>query len=377
MTNEEKFNIITTHAEEILLPEDLKIYIEKGIKLKHYIGFEISGKIHLGTGLVTMQIVKDLLDAGAECTILLADWHSWINNKLGGDMHVIQEVAVGYFKEGMKASLKCLGADPEKVHFILGSDLYNNNEKYWATFVDVCKNVTLSRNLRSISIMGRKEGSDVDFSLLLYPPMQVADIFIQGLTIAHGGMEQRKAHVIMRDVALKMQVSPILDNAGNKIKPVAIHNHLLLGLQKPPVWPIPSENVRELWVEAKMSKSKPDSCVFIHDEPADIRRKIMNAFCPPDNIEFNPVLDWIRHIVFVRDGVTLLVKREAKHGGDITFDSSVAVEKAYMSGELHSQDLKRALAEKIIEILEPARKHFAEPQNKKMLDRMNELVITR
>ncbi len=87
--------------------------------------------------------------------------------------------------------------------------------------------------------MGRKEGETVDFAKLIYPPMQVADIFIQGLTIAHAGMDQRKAHVIMRDVALNLRVRPLLDPASGKIKPVAIHHHLILGLQKPPIWPVP------------------------------------------------------------------------------------------------------------------------------------------
>jgi len=50
----------------------------------------------------------------------LADWHSWINDKLGGDLEKIKKIAVGYFKEGMKASLKCMGGDPEKLKFIQG-----------------------------------------------------------------------------------------------------------------------------------------------------------------------------------------------------------------------------------------------------------------
>jgi len=75
----------------------------------------------------------------------LADWHTWINNKLGGNREVIKRVAVGYFKEGFKASLKCVGGDLERVKFVLGLDLYHNNDKYWATFVRVCKELTLSR----------------------------------------------------------------------------------------------------------------------------------------------------------------------------------------------------------------------------------------
>ena len=73
---------------------------------------------------------------------------------------------------------------------------------------------------RSITILGRKEGESVDFAKLMYPAMQVADIFYMGVNIAHAGMDQRKAHVVARDVATKMRVSPLLDAAGEQIKPV-------------------------------------------------------------------------------------------------------------------------------------------------------------
>ncbi|MGC9129944.1 MAG: tyrosine--tRNA ligase, partial [Candidatus Micrarchaeia archaeon] len=73
-------------TEEILTEEKLREYVEEGIKLNHYIGFEISGFVHLGTGLLCMQKVADFQEAGVETNIFLADYHSWINKKLGGDL---------------------------------------------------------------------------------------------------------------------------------------------------------------------------------------------------------------------------------------------------------------------------------------------------
>ena len=234
----ERFDLIKRRTEEVLTDEDLKLYLETDVPLNHYIGFEISGKVHLGTGIVCMSKIKDFIDAGANCTVFLADWHSWINDKLGGDREQIQKIAVGYFKEGLKACLKAVGADPEKVKFTLGTDLYHNNDSYWETFIDVCKNTTLNRMHRSITIMGRKLGEGVDFAKLLYPAMQVADIFIQNVSLAHAGYDQRKAHVVARDVALKMKKNNLVDNSGEKIKPICVHHHLILGLTKPSVWPI-------------------------------------------------------------------------------------------------------------------------------------------
>ena len=377
MDVQKRFELIKNNTEEIMKEEDLKLLLDSGTKIKHYIGFEISGKIHLGTGLMCMSKVKDFMDAGIDCSIFLADWHSWINDKLGGDREVIKRVAGGYFKEGLKASLKCFGGDPEKLKFILGSDLYHNNDDYWATMVDVSKNTSLARMQRSITIMGRKEGGSVDFAKLIYPPMQVADIFIQGINLPHAGIDQRKAQVIARDVALKIKTKPLLDKDGNQMKPVAVHHHLILGLGKPPVWPVPKEQLQELWSALKMSKSKPDTCIFIHDSPEEIKRKINQAFCLEGETEFNPILDWVKYLIFRDADSKLEIKRPEKFGGDMTYTSYKELEKDFAEKKLHPMDLKNSVSEKLIQILEPARKHFEQPKVKKMLEELEQLIITR
>lgn len=374
-----RFELIKRNTEEIMTEEDLNTFLEQGVNLKHYIGFEVSGKIHLGTGLMCMSKVKDFMDAGIDVSIFLADWHSWINDKLGGDQEIIKKIAGGYFQEGLKASIKCLGGDPEKIKFILGSDLYHNNDDYWATVIDISKNTTLSRMSRSITILGRKQGGGVDFAKLIYPPMQVADIFVQGINMPHAGLDQRKAQVIAREVALKLKIKPLLDEMGNKIKPVAVHHHLILGLGKPPIWPIPEDqlDLQEIWSSLKMSKSKPETAVFIHDNPEEIRKKIKNAFCPEGEIKFNPVLDWTKYLIFRNKNSCLCVERPKKFGGDITYDTYANLEKDFAEKKLHPMDLKAAVAEEISRILEPARKHFEQPRVKAMLNELNKITITR
>lgn len=377
MDSEQRFNLITRNTGEILTEEDLRTSLSTGLPLKHYIGFEISGKVHLGTGLMCMSKVKDFMDAGVKCSVFLADWHTWINDKLGGDRETIKRVGVGYFKEGMKASLKCLGGDPERLDFVLGTELYHHNDSYWETVIDICKNTSLGRMQRSITIMGRKEGEGVDFAKLIYPPMQVADIFTQGINMPHAGEDQRKAQVIARDVALKLKINPLLDKEGKKIKPVAVHHHLILGLQKPPVWPVPKDKLQELWSAMKMSKSVPGSAVFIHDTPDEIRNKLDKAFCPAKEAEFNPVLDWARYLIFRDENSVLLVQRPEKFGGDVTYESYGKLEEDFSKGALHPMDLKKGVAENLIELLKPAREHFEKPKNKQMLEELNRLTITR
>ncbi|KKS11739.1 tyrosine--tRNA ligase [Candidatus Daviesbacteria bacterium RIFOXYD1_FULL_41_10] len=365
MTNDDKFKLITRNLEEVLTREELKVLIESGTPLKHYIGFEISGKVHLGTGLLTMIIINNLQKAGVETCVLLADWHTWLNNKLDGQLHTATKLARAYFEEGLKAAALCVGADTDKIEFVLGSELYElTGLDYWSAVIKVSKATTVARMIRSTTIMGRREGEISDAAMLIYPAMQAADIFTMGITLAHAGTDQRNVHVVARDTAKE---------AGYP-KPIALHHHLLQGLLKPPVWPIPEGN-RDATIEViKMSKSKPDSAVFIHDSPEEIRRKVGNAFCPEGETKYNPILDWAKHLIFFEDNSRLEIKRDEKFGGDIIYTSYEDLEKDYEQKKLHPQDLKNAVAEWLIKKLEPARKHFEDPKRKAALEEMESLT---
>lgn len=366
MDVDERIALIERNTAEILGTGELRTLLGSGAPLQHYIGFEISGRVHLGT-LVSMAKVRDLMAAGVRCRVFLADWHTWINDKLGGDRELIKRIASGYFAEGCRASLRCVGGDPAQLQFLLASDLYTQQPDYWATVIDVGKNTSLARMQRSITILGRQEGEGVDFAKLIYPAMQAADIFAQGVHIAHAGMDQRKAHVIARDVALQLRIAPLRGPEGTLIKPVAVHHPLILGLRRPSVWPVPPESVRDVLASMKMSKSDPGSAVFIHDSPDAIRDKIRRAFCPPQEVGFNPVLDWIDKLLFRIDGGPVHVDRTPQNGGPVTFERYEDLAGAYASGALHPMDAKAALTERLISMLEPARAHFADPEHAAML----------
>jgi tyrosyl-tRNA synthetase len=374
MNLEERFQLISRNTQEVLTEDRLREYLQKNIPLRHYIGFEISGEIHLGTGVQCMAKVADFQKAGVECTIFLADWHSWINDKLGGEMEFIRSMAYGYFAEGLKACLKAVGGDPDAVRLVLGSDLYRNNSDYWTTFVEVCKSTTLNRIKRSITILGRAEGESVDFAKMIYPPMQAADIFALGVNIAHAGNDQRKAHVLALDCANQLKTNALRDNEGNQIVPLAIHHNLLIGLGKPPMWPIDPDRIQEVWASMKMSKSKPDTAVFITDEPEDIKRKINKAFCPEGEVDFNPVLDWAKHTIFALERGPLHIRRKAEWGGDLTFNTYEELIEVFGKKELHPMDLKTAVAQSIADLLAPVREHFASGEPKQALETLREAM---
>lgn len=348
MTTEEKMKLITRNCQEVLTGEDLKKLIESDTPLVHYIGFEISGLVHLGTGLVSMGKIADFLKAGVKCKIFLADFHSYLNNKLGGDWDKIREATDKYFKQGLVASLKCYGVDESQVEFISGKELYEKNPTHWETFMRVGKNVTLARNLRSISIMGKKQEKEVDMATLFYPPLQVADIFTLGVNLAHGGMDQRKAHVIARQVGEKI----------GKWTPVAIHQNLIAGLVGPENVDL-KQDAEEINIDLKMSKSKPGSAIFVHDTPDEIRNKVKKAYGPPKVIEMNPLINWVKTLVFWGEETgELKIERPERFGGNVTYTRVADLIADYQSEKLFPLDLKNALAEWLIVKLEPARKHF-------------------
>jgi tyrosyl-tRNA synthetase len=143
---------------------------------RHYIGYEISGYVHLGTAVVSGYKLIDFMNF-AEIEVFLADWHSVINNKLSGDPEVIKRIGKGYFTEAMKQTIKSLGGDPDKIKFVLASEIYNND--YWAEVIKIGKNTTLNRVLRSVTVMGRKYEESMPSANLIYPLMQAADIIIK------------------------------------------------------------------------------------------------------------------------------------------------------------------------------------------------------
>ena len=161
------------------------------------------------------------------------------------------------------------------------------------------------------------------------------------------------------------------------MKPLAVHGHLILGLQKPSIWPVPKEKLQDLWSQMKMSKSVPNSAIYMTDSEDEVKKKINDAFCPEGEIEFNPLIDWAKYIIFISDKSKLEVKRPAKFGGNKTYKSFNELEKDFMEKKLHPMDLKSAMAEKINEILKPAREHFAQSKVKKLKEEMDKLLITR
>jgi len=131
--------------------------------------------------------------------------------------------------------------------------------------------------------------------------------------------------------------------------------------------------------QEKMSKSDPDSAIFMEDDAADVKRKIKQSYCPPGVAAGNPCLDWMQHIVFGRlggEGV-VTVRRKAEDGGVKHYAAYAELEADFVAGALHPGDLKACLTENINALLQPVRDHFAHGEPKKLLELVRSYKVTR
>lgn len=331
----EKVSLVTKDpTEEIVTNEELTNLFNTNSHPKHYIGLEISGFLHLGSLILTGFKINDFIKAGVKCTVFLADWHTLINDKLDGNLETIKKVSEYYAKA---FQFLCPG-----IEILQGSKLYESRKEYWKELVQFAKHVSLARTMRTLTIMGRSEGDEkLDLAKMFYAPMQAVDIHSMDLDIVHAGMDQRKIHMLVREIFPKMKWKV----------PVAVHHHLLPGLSEPE--PASSEDSK---IMSKMSKSKRASGIFIHDSDEEIQSKIKKAWCPEGVVENNPLLQISRHLIF-HEFKELVIERPEKFGGNVSYTNYSQLESDFAQKKLHPTDLKKGVETYLIKIIKPVREH--------------------
>ena len=362
MDLEERFRLIKGVGEEVITPKELKTLLEEKKNPIAYDGFEPSGLAHLPFGVYRALLLKDLIKAGVHFKLWLADWFAWINRKMGGELERIHTVGK-YFTEVWRAA----GVPMDKVEVLWASDAMDSIE-YWERVVRIAKVTSVARATRALTIMGRKEGDMTEVAQYFYPMMQVADIFHLEADITQLGLDQRRANVLAREVGPKL----------GWWKPIVISHHMLMNLEgaaEPEGYD--DEQSRDVQIASKMSKSKPESTIFVHDSFEEIKNKIRNAFCPPKEVLNNPLLDYAKHLVF-RVYDNMIIERPSKYGGDLEFSSYKQLEKTYRDGNLHPLDLKNGMTQYIDKMIEPIRTHFEKDKKARdLLEQVKEYEVTR
>ncbi len=353
MNTDEKISLIKQVGEEIVAEDELKKLLESGEELVAYDGFEPSGQIHIAQGLLRAININKMIRAGIKFKMLVADWHALTNNKMGGDLEKIQTVGK-YFIEVWRAS----GMDLNNVEFVWASEMVKDSD-YWQLVIRVGMTNKLARFIRTAEFMGREDSAEkLTAAQIMYPCMQIADIFRLGAKITQLGMDQRKVNMLAREIGLQL----------GYWKPVVISHHMLMGLGKPPS--LVSDTASRT-IANKMSKSNPDSAIFMTDTTEDIKRKITKAYCLEGDIKENPVLEYCKYIIFESfDRLKInefLIERPEKWGGSLNIKTYGELEKIFAEKKVHPQDLKNSVIKYLDQLLQPVRKHFEDDQTAKDL----------
>jgi len=356
LNSTEKVDLIgkSPTTQEISTREELIKLFDTNSSPNHYIGLEISGFLHLGSLITIGFKINEFIKAGVNCTIFLADWHTVINDKLGGNWDTISKVSK-YYQDAFK--LVCPDAK-----IVLGSELYEKHPEYWSDLIKFTKHMSLSRTRRTLTIMGRsEEDTKIDLAKLLYPAMQAVDIHYLDVDIAHAGMDQRKIHMLVRDIFPRMKWKV----------PVSIHHKLLPGLKKQvneesSISNFPScsncnpdqnsaliPNLKHA-EHSKMSKSDPNSGIFIHNTDDEIKKKINKAWCDEGVIENNPILAIAETIIFNKFN-EINIERPDEFGGNVSYSNYKDLENDFKEGKIHPGDLKQTIGNYLIEIISPIR----------------------
>lgn len=312
----DRLELIKRNVQEIVTEEELTKLLQTKEHPTAYVGYEPSGKIHMGH-VLTVNKLLDLQKAGFKITVLLADVHAYLNQK--GTLEQVREIA-----DYNKRCFIALGLDPKETNFVYGSD-YQLSSEYMLNVLKLTRLTSLNRARRSMDEVGRQM-DDPKVSQMVYPIMQAIDIAMLGVDVAVGGIDQRKIHMLAREG---------LPSLGFPA-PLCIHTPILLGFDG-----------------NKMSSSN-DNFISVDDSEDQINAKMKKAFCPAGEIENNPVLELFRYHICPRYE-QVVFRRPEKFGGDLLCSSYGELEQVYASGQLHPMDLKNGAAIYMNKILETVR----------------------
>ena len=145
----------------------------------------------------------------------------------------------------------------------------------------------------------------------------------------------------------------------------------------------------------KMSSSDPNSKIDFLDSPATVRKKIKSAFCEEGNEKDNGVLAFVEAVLIpisqlrlerlrgqtgsdkeegegatgdqtpfttegAPEGSVFSIYRKEEFGGSLHYQNYEQLEEDFKEKNLHPKDLKIAVADAIVRLLEPLQKSFAE-----------------
>ena len=218
-------------------------------------GIQPSGALHLGNYLGAIRNWVERTDE-FDNYYFLADLHTLTVRQVPADLrrHTLE----------LLASYIACGLDPEKNTLFIQSHIPAHAELGW---VLNCYTMfgELSR-MTQFKDKSAKHADNINGGLFTYPCLMAADILLYQPDYVPVGEDQKQHVELTRNVAQRF-------------------NNLYGEVFKIPEPYIPKTGARVMSLNdpaSKMSKSIPEGCVFLLDEPDDIRRKFKRAVTDSD-----------------------------------------------------------------------------------------------
>ncbi|CAK4033180.1 probable tyrosyl-tRNA synthetase [Lecanosticta acicola] len=341
LTAAEKLGLVTNNLQEVLNKEIIEEVLNKNERpLRIYWGTATTGKPHCGY-FVPMLKIAEFLAAGCNVKVLLADVHGFLDN-LKAPIELVDQRAK-YYKYCITELLKAVGVDITRLEFVLGSTYQTTGDSGAKYFMDLLR--------LSTSVSGHdatKAGSEVvkqvespPLSSQIYPLMQALDEEYLGVDAQFGGVDQRKIFTLAVEALPRIGFN----------KRAHLMNPLIPGLQE----------------GGKMSSSDPDSKIDLIDEPDVVKKKLKKAYCPPKIVEGNGVLSFVEYVLLPASALKnngtprfVVPRRDAE---PLEYATIKQMQDDYLSDVLQPQNLKPAVTDALLEILQPIRQAFTSSQD--------------
>ena len=284
-------------------------------------GIRSTGNLHLGNYFGALKNFLQMQNNN-NCFFFIADWHSLTTHPTPADLHSkVRTVLAEY--------LSC-GIDPEKACIYVQSDIPEIAELYLLMNM----NAYLGELERTTSFKdkARKSPENVNAGLLTYPVLMAVDILIHRANQVPVGKDQEQNLEMARKFAKRFN-----NTYGEELFPI------------PQSYSFTGESVKIPGLDGsgKMGKSEGNAIGLVED-PKDIRKKVMKAVSDSGPTQMNQEKpEVIQNLFSLMDVVS------AKDTYDF-FNNK------YNNCEIRYGDLKKQLAEDIINFNAPIRERFLE-----------------
>ena len=283
-------------------------------------GIKPTGQLTLGNYIAVLKNLKNMNDRG-ECFIFIADLHALT---LPIEPEVLRQNSID-----LAAFYLAAGLDPKKNALFLQSSVSAHAELN-AIMQNYLYMGELSRMTQFKDKSAKLKENAIGLGLFAYPVLMACDIVLYDATTIPVGEDQVQHIELTRDLVNRInnRYGEILTMPKAELRKVGKR---IMSLSDPTV---------------KMSKSDPKGDIFLKDEPAVIRKKIMSAVtdlgCEVKYDEQN------------KPGISNLIQIYCAMK-DISIEEAEKRFEGYRYG-----DFKKAVADAVLEELEPFQARYRE-----------------